>query len=105
MRCGVHSRPKASGTPANGSSGGPSCWLDNGTLLTWPRNRPVHRCYRCRRPSSALRVRVHLLRAEEGGGAALRLHHPVVLVEVLVGAARGGEDLSQEQPQPLGVDG
>ena len=48
-------------------------------------------------------VGVDALGADQDGGAPLGQHHAVVLVEVLMGAARGGEDLLQQQPDPLGV--
>jgi hypothetical protein len=41
---------------------------------------------------------------DEDRRAALLAHHPVVGVEVVVGAARRGEDLAQQQPQAFRVD-
>jgi 4-hydroxy-tetrahydrodipicolinate synthase len=46
---------------------------------------------------------VDALGADQDGGASLSQHDAVVFVEVLMGAARGGEDLPQQQPGPLGV--
>ena len=50
-------------------------------------------------------IGVDAVGADQDRGAALFAHHPVVGVEVLVGAARRGEYLAQQQAQPLRVDG
>jgi hypothetical protein len=49
-------------------------------------------------------VGVHPVRVDEDRRTALLAHHPVVGVEVLVGTARRGEYLPQQQPQALRVD-
>jgi hypothetical protein len=41
---------------------------------------------------------------EEHGDSALLGHDPVVLVEIVVRAARGGEDLPEEETQAFAVD-
>ena len=43
-------------------------------------------------------------RGDQHGDPPLLGHHPVVGAEVVVRPARGGEDLAQQQAQPLGVD-
>jgi uncharacterized protein (TIRG00374 family) len=43
-------------------------------------------------------------RGDQHGDPPLLGHHPVVGAEVVVRSARGGEDLAQQQAQPLGVD-
>jgi hypothetical protein len=48
-------------------------------------------------------IGVNALGAEQDRGPPLGQHHAVVFVEVLMGAARRGEDLPQQQPDPLGV--
>jgi len=43
-------------------------------------------------------------RGDQDGDAPLLGHHPVVGAEVIVCPARRGEDLTQQQAQPLGVN-
>ena len=43
-------------------------------------------------------------RGDQHGDPPLLGHHPVVGAEVVVRPARGGEDLAQQQAQPLGID-
>jgi uncharacterized membrane protein YbhN (UPF0104 family) len=56
------------------------------------------------RPAASAPVDGHPGRGHQDGNPPLRGHHPVVAAEVVVRAARRGEDLPQQQAQPLGVD-
>ncbi len=44
------------------------------------------------------------LGGDQDGGAAVAGHYPVELVEIVVRAAGGGEDLAEQQPEPLRAD-
>ena len=49
-------------------------------------------------------VGVHPLGRDQDGDPALGPHHFVVGVPVVVGSARGGEDVPEQHPQPFGID-
>src|SRR6476619_7588305 len=46
----------------------------------------------------------HALGSHQNRGAALGRHHAVELLEVVVGATGGREDLPQQDADPVGVD-
>src|SRR5207302_9443913 len=59
----------------------------------------------CSRPGTnrALPHAVDALGPHQDRHAALLRHHPVVLVEVVVGAAGGQEDVAQEKPKGIAL--